>query len=501
MSHDSGDSFLQALRQQIESHRMLAPGDRCVLAVSGGYDSMAMMHGMAQLRLSKTIDLECLHVAHLNHKLRDEESDGDEEFVRRQAEELHLPITCSAIEIGQLAGDMGESIETVARQKRYEFLAQVAQEQSCSKIALAHNADDNVETILHRILRGTGIDGLAGIPVVRKLSLMGGAEITLVRPMLSLTRREIEQFLANRNISYRQDSSNLSLQYTRNRIRHGLLPLLRQQYNPNINNALLQLGDIAGDMAELLDAEVNETLKSLIVRESAGVLELELCSLAQKHRIQQAQIMRCSLEYLNVGQRDIGYHHISQMLNLINATSDSKTVELPNSVTLRSNGKTLLIETNRQNTSVVNLEEIIALQVPGNTKIESDFIVPELCSGKFMRLHSVDTEYIHGSMEELSDFLRDKKHNEEMLDCDCLEGDLILRRYNQGDMFVPLGSEGGKKLGDFFTDRKIPVEQRQRIGLLCDQRGIVWVMGMRSAHRVRVTRTTSKILRIKANVI
>lgn len=501
MSGSSGENFLQVLQQQIESREMFAPGDRCVLAVSGGYDSMAMMYGMAQLRQSKAIDLECLHVAHLNHKLRGEESDGDEEFVRQQAKQLDLPITCSAIEIAKLAKDRGESVETMAREKRYEFLGRVAKEQACGKIAMAHNADDNAETILHRILRGTGIDGLAGIPVTRKLSQAGETELTLVRPLLSASRQEIEQFLIDRNIPYRQDSSNLSLEYTRNRIRHELLPLLGQQYNPNIKKVLLQLGNIAGDMAEFLDADAKESLKNLITSESAGVMELELCSLASKHRIQQAQIMRCALEYLDVGQRNIGYHHMNKMLDLINKPMVNRTLELPNSVKIRRKGKTLLIATNKENSSDVNSEEIIALQVPGEAKIESDFIVPELCSGDIGKLFSVDTEYINGGAEKLVEFLEDKKHNEEMFDSGCLEGDLILRRYKRGDVFVPFGNKGSKKLGDFFTDTKIPVEQRERVGILCDRRGIVWVMGMRIADRVRVTKATRKILRVKAIVI
>jgi len=501
MSHDHTDNFLQNLQRQMESGRMFTPDDRCVLAVSGGYDSMAMMHGMTQLWQSKAIDLEYLHVAHLNHKLRGQESDGDEEFVQRQAQTLNLPITCSAINIGELAEDTGESIETVARQKRYDFLAQVAQEQSCGKIALAHNADDNVETILHRILRGTGIDGLAGIPATRKLTQPDGVEITLVRPLLSLTRQDIERFLNDRNIPYRQDSSNLSLEYTRNRIRHGLLPLLRQQYNPNINKALLQLGDIAGGMAEFLDIEANKAIKDIIISRSQECLALELAGLTQKHRIQQAQIMRLALEYLGVGQRDIGYHHITQMLNLINTKSDGKILELPDSITLRIKGNILLVETERRGTISVNSEEVIALQVPGNTKIDSDFIVPQSGCENLRRLGWVDVEYISGGLKELFVFLRDKKDNEEMFDRDCLESDLILRRYNHGDAFVPLGSDGSKKLGDFFTDAKIPLELRKRIGLLCDRSGIVWVMGMRIAHRVRVTETTRRILKVKAKVI
>ena len=198
MTDIAQDNFLQKISQQIRDHRMFAPQDRWLLAVSGGCDSMAMLHGLCMLRQTQMPELSNLQVAHLNHQLRGTESDTDAEFVQHQSKSLGLEVTLGSIDVARIAHETNQSLETAARQQRYQFLAETARARSCNKIALAHNADDNVETILHRIIRGTGIRGLAGIPAVRSLTETeeqtvsnGNPELLLIRPLLNASRSEI----------------------------------------------------------------------------------------------------------------------------------------------------------------------------------------------------------------------------------------------------------------------------------------------------------------------
>ena len=195
-----------------------------LVAVSGGADSVALLRGLAGLKVGGEGKLV---VGHFNHRLRGEESDGDEQFVARLAEELGLGLECGRLEAGDIDA-CPDGIEEAARRQRYRFLTETAERVGARYVACAHTADDQVETVLHRILRGTGIAGLAGIPRCRRLS----PAVTLIRPLLEVRRAELVDYLASLGQSYREDSSNLDRRFTRNRIRHDLLPQLAKDFNP-----------------------------------------------------------------------------------------------------------------------------------------------------------------------------------------------------------------------------------------------------------------------------
>ena len=232
-----------------------------LVAVSGGIDSVALLRGLVQL---KTGGVGRLVVGHFNHRLRGEESDGDARFVARLAEEQGLEFRCGQLEPEDL-GVCPDGVEEAARRRRYQFLTDAAERLGARYVVCAHTADDQIETILHRILRGTGIGGLAGIPRCRRLS----RAVTLIRPLLEVRRVELRDYLAALGQPYREDSSNSDCRFTRNRIRHNLLPELVKDYNPAVGEALLRLGRLAGEVQGVVDGLVRGMMEEGVVEGAA----------------------------------------------------------------------------------------------------------------------------------------------------------------------------------------------------------------------------------------
>ncbi|NLT06571.1 MAG: tRNA lysidine(34) synthetase TilS, partial [Solirubrobacterales bacterium] len=236
------NAFLDELAAWLSQRDLLDPDQRWVLGVSGGPDSTLLAHALTDLAEQRDLRWQ-LHLAHLHHGLRGDDADADETFVRDLADTLHCPFHSERVDIRAEVDARGGSTEEVARQHRYEFLERVALLVGSTRVAVAHHADDDAETILHRICRGTGLRGLAGMTDLRPISL--GSRVRLVRPLLNQRRQRINQLLDLRGLRARDDSTNHGTLYTRGRIRNAVLPLLREQLNPNITEALLRLGEQA----------------------------------------------------------------------------------------------------------------------------------------------------------------------------------------------------------------------------------------------------------------
>ncbi len=228
---------------------------RVLLGVSGGADSTALVTLFHHFR--ERFGLK-IYAAHANHQLRGEESDADAEFTATLCEKLEVPLVARSLNILRTA----DGLESDARRARYDFLSETALNLGCRYLALAHHRDDQVETIFHRILRGTGVAGVAGMARQRMLN----PAVTLIRPMLTFSRAEIVEYLTEKQVSWRTDSSNFCMELTRNRIRHEVLPQLRSAFNPHLDTALVRLGTLARDMQKYLDAQVEFLLKRIVQR-------------------------------------------------------------------------------------------------------------------------------------------------------------------------------------------------------------------------------------------
>lgn len=266
-------NFLDALRGALAALHL--KGRRLVVAVSGGADSVALLCGLSELREEWALDL---FAAHLDHMLRGEDSTADALWVAALCERLDVPCVTERRDVLAARQGTKQSLEEAARRARYEFLERIALREACTDIALAHTADDQAETILHHILRGTGITGLRGIPREREIS----SSLRLVRPLLGVRRTEIESWLQERGQEYRRDASNFDPSFTRNRLRHELLPLLQNDYNPQVIPALLRLGQQAAEMEDVLQAFADEQLQSAVLEQSPNHCKLRSEDLAAR---------------------------------------------------------------------------------------------------------------------------------------------------------------------------------------------------------------------------
>ncbi len=494
------EAFYSEIMRQIESRRMLIEGERGLLAVSGGPDRLALLIALPELRKRGKLRVGGFHVAHLNHRLRGRDSDRDADFVRQQADHLNFPLTLEKIDVLQYAKGKKLSLETAARECRYEFLAKTARAQQCGKIVPAHNADDNAETVLHRILRGTGIRGLSGIPAIRRMA--GEPLVTLIRPLLSVRRLAIDAFLQEHGIPYRADKSNQELFCTRNRLRMELLPLLRERYNPNIDAALTHLAEIAG-MAQSLSEDAAESLSRITVERTDRAVRLDRESFCAEPRVLQSEILHQAMRRLGAGLRRIGYRQIQMILEAASARGGGeRTISLPDGISFQLEEHSFYlirqkIEAPEELLSSREPVMRISVSVPGTTALPSPGVAFDLRCGGAVSIHTLATQVLDAHSDTLANFLRTKTPREEMLDLDAVEGDLVLRPRQEKDRFYPLGAPGEKTIGDFFTDHKIPLSLRGQITLLGDSKRILYVPAIRISQSARVTPQTRRILHLR----
>ena len=393
-----------------------------------------------------------------------EEAIDEEEFVRELAEKYSLPFYSERIEVAKKLRK-GETLEEGARRIRYDFLRRAGERFSANKIALGHNADDLVETVLLNLIRGTGIRGLRGIPPVRK-----EGSITFIRPLIDIWREEITQYLEERDIPYMIDRSNLSLEFTRNKIRHRVIPLL-EEINPKVKLAIHRLGEIAGEINSFIEDEVWKEKEQILVGKSESSLLLDIKRLFAFHPALQKEIIRSVLaEFTNY---EMGREEIERILEV---GRSGGAITLPGKIDVRRVGDVLQFKKGKES----KIEYEIPLNIPGSTSI------PEVGV-------RIEAEIIEGQH-----LVRDASCREVSLDMEGIKGRLIVRNWRKGDRFIPLGMRNEKKLQDIFVDKKIPREERRRIPIICDEEGIIWVVGVAISERVKVGEGTRRVLYLRA---
>lgn len=307
---------------------------RGVVSVSGGPDSVALAHAAVALQADGKVGK--LIVAHFNHQLRGTESDGDEAFVEEVAQHLGhygtVCFRCERADTARLAREGGENLESCARRLRYEWLARVAEEENAVWVATGHTADDQAETVLHRLIRGTGLQGLAGIPERRTLA----PGIALLRPLLKTTRADVIAYLRSIAEPFREDSSNRDLQFTRNRIRHELLPLLAEHYNPAIVSILTRLADQARAVHELVADHAAELLRQVELPRAGDLVILDARRLSEAPSYLVREVFRIAWTRESWPQGEMSFEHWERLAAL--AQDQSGAVDLPGGVSARRVG-------------------------------------------------------------------------------------------------------------------------------------------------------------------
>ena len=448
------------VREWVEHHALLPRGNNIVAACSGGADSLALVDLLDGFRQELGI---ALFVAHFEHGLRGEESCRDAEFVRNYCDSRGLRFFCGNADVKNEVLRNGGSIEEVARRLRYEYLRYVAGVVGGALIATGHHRDDQAETVLMNLVRGSGGRGLGA---------MRPRQVDIVRPLLCLTRTEIEIYCRERKLQPRNDFSNDDVNFRRNRVRHELVPLLQQRFNPSLTDALCRTADVLADEQEFLRSYVEEQLPKLVVKMEKGY-RLNSASFSKLHVAVQRELLRYLLGKLRGDTHGVAFAHVEQIRALYLQNKGAQCIDLPGAWRARKSYQDLFIETTlvheRECFSAREPNPVI-LSCPGET-ILPEFGVTLCCSEYFGELAPpVDLGDTKVAFERAS-----------------LQFPLFVRQRRPGDVFHSLGAPGKRKLKKLLIDLKIPVEQRDIVPIVSDGAGIIWVAGFRRAERGRLS--------------
>ncbi len=476
--------MIKTFESELLAEKLLKQDDRVVVGVSGGPDSMALLHLFVELNSRPDWNLQ-LHVAHLNHGLRGESGDQDAAFVQAFCDSHNLPCTIERRDIAELASEDPGGLEEVGRRERYTFFERVCIRADAKVVAVGHHADDNAETILYRILRGTGLRGLAGIPKSRLIAPR--SEIRLIRPMLRFSRQSMLNFLDDQGIAYREDETNTSNEMMRNRIRNTLLPKLEADVNPQARDALNRLGEQASWLEEYLRETVQRTFETLIVSHTDQELVLNVDALARKSRIVQTEIVRLAYASFGLGEQDLSFSHLVSALDIIQDPASGRKTKLPSGMTIEKRYHQLLFSLPSDDPKEYIADEI-AVHLPGKTVLPLRRLVID-CSVE--EVTAADIAQLRGRATQ----------NEEFVDMDAVTPPLIVRGKRSGERFFPLGAPGSKKLSDFLADAKVDPKEREKVALVCDHFGPIWLIGHRIDDRVKLTELTRKVLHLRATFL
>ncbi len=437
-----------------------------VVALSGGPDSMALLHSLLSLRDSAGLRL---HVAHLNHNFR-EEAEEDARFASAVADQLGLPATIGKADPVAYQRKMGiSSFEEAAREVRYGFLAEVAERNGAVALALGHTADDLAETVLMHVIRGSGVHGLRGMEEVSTWrSREGDREAVLIRPLLDVMKSETAAYCRQRGIAFREDPGNRLLRFTRNRVRHELLPAL-EGYNPRIRDALVRLAHSSAMNVAYLEGEVARVWPTLAEQRDHSIV-LDSGILASLHPLLRRMTLRKAYQQLVGDTRRLEEVHLKAMEDLA-AGPPGKYMDLPRGLRLQTGyGQLILVRRVKAPNPSPSLEGEHRLPLPASedeevTEIPGWRITARLVASPDVRIN--DPLVASLSLDAIGD-------------------SPLIRTRRPGDRFQPFGMDGEKKLQDFYVNEKIPREWRDRVPLVVSERGIAWVVGHRIAHWARV---------------
>lgn len=465
----------------IKANELFSSGDKVLLAVSGGADSMALLYAMQALKVENVLNVE-LFCAHINHRLRGAEADLDEEFVIAQAAKLKLVVATERLDVREFAGRNKLSIETAARQLRIRSLVDIAGANGCDAIATAHHKNDNAETILQRLIRGTGFRGLGGIWPARIFA----EEFKFVRPLLCVGRDEIIEYLRKRDLKWRQDHTNADCTYRRNYIRHRLFPALQQDCSGSLVEQLYKLSESARRFYSLVCASADNVWPKLT--DFAGeTITLDLKTFLTQPQSVKIELIRRSLVNIGCGERELTQRHYEKILKLTQQNVSGKKIELPGGFVARRQYGSLVFAPSEKTDIGMQIGESVRLQIPGKTQFGQFAIEATILEEK--------THVTRGA--KYLDSVVVKQSNVECFDLDKIELPLVVRFRQPGDKFVPLGLGREKKVGKFLTAAKVPHDVRDKILIVTDGEKVIWVRPVRMSERAKVTDKTKKILQLE----
>lgn len=471
------EGLKQRVFQFIQKEGLIQGEEILLVGVSGGPDSVCLLHILDGLKEALGVSL---HVAHLDHMLRGASSAADACYVSHLAQRLSIPATVENRDVKAYQQEHRLSLEEAAREVRYGFFCEVAESIGAKRIALGHTQDDQVETILMHLVRGTGLAGLRGMqPVTLWRSPKSGA-FWVVRPLLEVARVETEEYCRAWGLEPRSDFSNFSPTYLRNRFRYELIPLL-QSYNKNVSAALRRTARAAAEDLSFLEEQVSQVWEGVVTEQPNGLL-LDSEALLSLHPALRRHLLRRVLGELLGDLTDIQSIHIEKMMDALSKPA-GKRLSLPRGLVFHVGYHTCLVTKGAYDTCPFPpLQGEHRLNVPGDTVLPGWRVRASIVLSK---------ERAEGFSEQS---IGVRRADRAYLDLDEAGTDLVVRSRRAGERFQPLGMGEPKKLQDFMVDAKIPREWRDRVPLVCSPDGILWVVGWRIAEWAKVRDSTKQVL-------
>lgn len=450
--------FAERVYSTIDKYSMLRGGETVIVALSGGPDSVCLLHVMR--RLSEDLKLS-VSAVYVNHNLRAAEIPLEIEFCRRLCGDLGIEFFVKSVNVELLAHEQGLNKQEAARELRYSALEEAAFEGGADRIALGHNADDQAETFVMRLLRGSGPRGLSGIPVKRG---------NIIRPLIEIERGEIEEFLSREDLSFVVDSSNLKADYLRNRIRKTLIPALKE-FNPSFTETVLKSVTVLQEEERYFDVIVNKTLMKLISRKTGERIELFLIPMENLDVVVLRRVLRRAINETR-GLKGIGFSHIEDIIGLIRKGSSGDRLCLPGNIRVIREYSLL----------VMTSEPVVTI---------ATYTLDPPCDLVIAGAGKVITASFEGGKDEAAD-----GKSSVILDAAKISFPLTVRPRRRGDYFFPSGFGRRKKLQDFFVDEKVPRDERDSVPVVVSGDDIVWIAGYRADDRFKAAEGTERFLKL-----
>lgn len=514
------------VRGFIEAKGLISRQDSVLVAVSGGADSVALLYVLFDLHKDMGFSLEA---AHLNHGIRGRAAEQDAVFVENVCQELGVRCHVEQVDAPSLARRAKLSLEEAARELRHKFLMEKARTGKHNKVALGHTMDDQAETVLMHLIRGAGVLGVSGMKPISEQGIRPDSRVFFIRPFLATSRAAVRDFLALKKISFREDASNIDMTFTRNRVRHELMEILRAKYNPRIVEALGSHASLAAEVDDYLSRVASEAYQFCVREEASENIELELTPFLSYHVCVQSYILREAFRRLCGSLKDFGFTHVASLVNLASSGQSGDSVDVASGISARLDGRSLWIgRTSALRSEKDNSPRFLVRLEPGN-----EAWLPELSLTIASEVLSRDAQDDKPAINKLRKYKlgkgtpgidrfpidrlgnnkpgKGKLGRHKLGKDDCLKSDpdrvffdlekleppLVLRNLEPGDRIAPFGMDGTKKIQDLLVDLKVPRARRRKLVAFCDRKQILWLVGVRRSGAAPVTRMTRSVLSLR----
>lgn len=447
----------------INKHELIQKGDKIVVGLSGGPDSVCLLHILS--RLKEELDLE-IYAAHLNHQIRGIEAQKDAFYISKLCEEMGITFFIKSINVPEYCEKNGVSIEEGARKLRYEMFYEIKNNTRANKIAIGHNLNDQAETILMRMMRGTGLQGLKGIEYIR--------DGVIIRPILNIERNDIEEYCKQNKLNPRIDKTNLESIYTRNKIRLELIPYMKDNFNSNIIESIVRMGNSLRSDNDYIESEALIKFKEVSNIKSDSV-EINLKPYINLHNSMKVRILRNSIKHILGDANFIDQRHIDDIIELEDESKIDKVINLPRGIYVYR----------KKNSIILTNKEIVI------EEIEFCYNIP---SNGFIKVKEIGT-IIETQVVSINKYKRSKSDKScNWFDFNKIKGGIVVRNRRSGDKIKLSG--GSKKIKDLFIDIKIPKEDRCKVPVIADDQGILSVGNFRNSENYKIDEETKEVLKV-----